>query len=322
MALASYPHPIDFGTQTCQLLVEYWDLEECPFDPAFDPIVEVEFDADDQPHDILWCPLPRLEAPANCAEAELAFPPDSTEVGWYFCEDSRENYPDACNPSGEWAGIDEDGDGQTDCDDEECQPCPNCGGNGDGCAESCKYGFHATPEAWWLAGCEIGSLSCSECTDEEPAPSGGACHGVSELVGKVCQTEPYDIDYSDSDGNGWLLWWEIHQHEIAPDAECTGTPCLDWHWTHDDETGDLEVHHFCTCRCADLEGNDHTTSNDLCQCPFGSTCEPVCSYDSCPGNIQGSFCMPACIADRTICDGEDCVPPPPWSITPWMWSCE
>ena len=79
------------------------------------------------------CPIPELAVPRKCDEAAAVV--DQRKVGWFYCEEEGENFDDACAD-----GEDNDGDGAVDCADDECTPCPVCGGDGVECETGCRYG--------------------------------------------------------------------------------------------------------------------------------------------------------------------------------------
>lgn len=296
----------------CVLTVEYIDSNECPFEtePGVDTVVEYWMDADSVEHSDRFCALPRLAAPLDCNEAAAEFPEDTAELGWYYCQDSAENYEQACDPYGPFAGIDEDGDGNTDCDEPDCAVCEACGGDGQGCATSCHFAIRLTVPAIEVALDSAVRVSCSECTGD--APDGVDCVIDSEVVGRQCTPESFALPDEE------LIAGANHALELS--AECGGAPCLStYHKTAGSDYLELLSYHYCSCRCADLEGNDHTTNPDLCQCPGESICEPICEHDTiCPESLQGSFCMPECTAKACV-DPEVCTPPA--SGDPWEWSC-
>ncbi|MBW2537321.1 MAG: hypothetical protein JRI55_37895 [Deltaproteobacteria bacterium] len=148
MSTTCYPKPLDWDPTTeqakCDVVVEYIN-QECPFDLADgDEATEEErTDSEGVEYTITFCPLPRLPAPLDCAQADKEYGDD--DFGWYYCEDHRENFNDACED-----GMDNDGDGDADCDDTDdsgCANCQACGGTGVGCAQSCKFAVQLTPAA-------------------------------------------------------------------------------------------------------------------------------------------------------------------------------
>ncbi len=168
-----YPKSLEWDPEEkrakCDVVVEYIDQENCAFDLAEgDESYTAEEVIGDVTTTILYCPLPRLPASLDCAQAEqdIADLADDT-IGWYYCEDNRENFEQACDPNGAWAGIDEDGDGDVDCDDQECWRCKACEGI-DGinpslapdCLPSCKFKVELTAEAKRVAKNHSISVQC------------------------------------------------------------------------------------------------------------------------------------------------------------------
>lgn len=87
------------------------------------------------------CPLPKLPSPLDCNKA-LAIYENSSEIGWFYCENQGENYEEACRDN-----FDNDGDTKTDCLDDECADCLACDGTGTTCQSSCRYGVEITNAA-------------------------------------------------------------------------------------------------------------------------------------------------------------------------------
>jgi hypothetical protein len=147
LAGTCYPKPLDWDPATkqakCDVVVEFVDMDDCPFDieDGKEVIEETFIDTDDVEHTQIFCPLPRLEAERECADNDFGALND--EFGWYYCENmSSENFNEACEDS-----LDNDGDGDLNCEDEDCQPCTVCGGTGVGCAKTCKYVVQLTDKA-------------------------------------------------------------------------------------------------------------------------------------------------------------------------------
>ncbi len=155
-----YPKPLDWDNEEerakCHVVVEYVDEDECGFelDDGDEPYETVE-EIGDQSHTVLYCPLPRLSAPLDCTAAEEVIDNlDADRIGWYYCEDNRENFEQACDPDGKWAGLDEDEDGLVDCQDPQCWRCNACKGedgvdpsNAPECVSSCKFKVELTQKA-------------------------------------------------------------------------------------------------------------------------------------------------------------------------------
>ena len=84
---------------------------------------------------------------------------------------------------------------------------------------------------------------------------------------------------------------------------------------------------FCSCRCKDANGNKYDRNSDkyddLCPCPTRTTCVEVLGSDiEAPENVQGSYCMPNCVADPTLCAEEETCTPSSNSDEPWLWKCK
>jgi len=135
-------------TAVCNLAAEYID-EPCP--PSFgavEPSIETFTDALGEPHHRFLCPIPKLPAKLSCGDNDFGAAPFADAFGWYYCENvfglETENFDQICND-----GLDNDGNGLTDCDDPACQPCEICGGNGVGCEKNCRYEVGLTVAAQW-----------------------------------------------------------------------------------------------------------------------------------------------------------------------------
>jgi hypothetical protein len=131
------PLPWNPATRTadCNLVVEYEDEgEACPaIFGGVEPIVDEEASSGGEEITRMFCPVPKIPFARSCADQD---PPSADEFGWYYCENlSAENFAEACND-----GVDNDGDGLTDCDDPECADCLPCpGATGNDCSQACKY---------------------------------------------------------------------------------------------------------------------------------------------------------------------------------------
>jgi len=256
----------DGESPDCVIVVEFVDVEACPFETAagVDVITETWTEADSSEHIRRLCPLPRLEAPLDCDEATAQYPTDTTELGWYYCQD-----PDS----------------------------------------DCFYSFHFTQPARQAAFGQLVELHCAECTVVETAAVDCVVDG--EVVGQQCTPTEFVEPALE------LVKGTIFGVELS--TECGGGPCLTKLQAQGMGPEAVSRLDHCTCRCGDLEGNDHTTNPDLCQCPGDSICEPVCEHGTiCPEALQGSFCMPTCVAHP--CDEElPCTPPA--GGDPWNWTC-
>jgi len=191
LAGTCYPKPLDWDPATrtakCDVVAEYVDREDCPFEIAEgrEALVEHWTDGDSVEHTTVFCPLPRLAADRDCSAfdgAELA-----DELGWYYCENmTEENFQEACGDN-----LDNDADGLLNCADPECEPCQVCGGNGVGCEQTCKYVLQLTETAEALVMGQNLSVQClTQFSFEDPN-----CQENSE---EAC------TNGRDDDGNG--IW--------------------------------------------------------------------------------------------------------------------
>jgi hypothetical protein len=147
-----YKKPLDWDpvnkVAKCNVVVEYTNPEdeECP--SAYgdvEPIIKKETTPEGEERTLVYCPIPKLPSEQDCAEQtdeQLAAIAD--EFGWYYCETMGfENFAEACSD-----GIDNDGDGDIDCDDADCADCLPCpGALGNNCAQTCKYKVELTETA-------------------------------------------------------------------------------------------------------------------------------------------------------------------------------
>ncbi len=140
-----YEKPLDWNaakkTAVCDLLVEFYDREECP--PRFGdskPEKTSKLNHSDNTYqDGILCKLPKIPIDLDCRQNN--FDQVNEQFGWYYCENlGREDFKDACQD-----GEDNDNDGLVDCDDPDCQACQICGG-ADACTGTCKYIVEVTPE--------------------------------------------------------------------------------------------------------------------------------------------------------------------------------
>ncbi len=140
-----YEKPLEWNaakkTAECDLLVEFYDREECP--PEFgdsQPEKTSKFNYSDNTYqDGILCKLPKIPVELDCRQNN--FDQVNEQFGWYYCENiGREDFKDTCED-----GEDNDNDGLVDCDDPDCQICQICGGT-DACTGLCKYVPEVTPE--------------------------------------------------------------------------------------------------------------------------------------------------------------------------------
>jgi len=143
-----FPKPLPWDplthTATCDVWVEYVDEPACP-DGLAPAALETFVDAADQAHVLRACELPKIPTSLECSDA-IGSGACQAGVGWYYCENMLvEDFNEACEDA-----LDNDGDGRVDCEDDQCQACTVCGGNGVGCEKRCKYDVRLTEEARML----------------------------------------------------------------------------------------------------------------------------------------------------------------------------
>ena len=120
--------------------------------------------------------------------------------------------------------------------------------------------------------------------------------------------------------------------------EPTGTP-------HDQAKTDYEKwqgthvkYSFCSCRCKDAQGHTYDRNSDkysgLCECPWNTRCVEVLGTEvDAPDKVQGSYCLPDCVAcgndptiegcqENDICTEDEVCTPSSNSDKPWRWSCK
>jgi len=176
----------------CDLLVEYIDREpdpeSCPafFGPEAGAGAATWIDGGGEEHTRVFCRLPQLEGALHCSDIDQQMLEEiNEELGWYYCENTAiESFDEAC-----WDGLDNDGDGSTDCDDEGCQGCPVCGGSGAGCEELCKHEVELSDEAWKMVARQSLTIQCIQ-RFSSPDPN------CQENTARACN------DGLDNDGNG------------------------------------------------------------------------------------------------------------------------
>ncbi|MCP4600338.1 MAG: hypothetical protein GY847_07365 [Proteobacteria bacterium] len=202
------------GEARCNVVVTFQydqgDEEDCP--PEFEvESADIEREYQSGGHGeadkvLVHCPLPKLPAPIDCELAEKRYKESDNQnrVGWYYCENHREDYIGACKD-----GYDNDGDQEIDCMDSECQHCPNCGGSGIGCDSSCQYGLELTAAAKKATQGNMISVQCLQQFSFED---------------KNCQENSLDscTDDKDNDGNGI---WDCDKIEEGSGAHFPDTHC-------------------------------------------------------------------------------------------------
>jgi len=203
MAGTCYEKPLDWDpvgkVAKCNVVVEYTNPpdDECPeFFGEVEPVIKQVTTEEGEDKTLVYCPIPKIAFDRSCGTQEEDL--DEDEFGWYYCENlTAENFPQACVD-----GIDNDGDGQTDCDDTgdpedpdndpgctDCEGCPDA--MGVNCEQTCTYVVMLTGEAQrQIAGMQV-SVQCLQQFSFED---------------KNCQedTQAACTDSADNDGNG--IW--------------------------------------------------------------------------------------------------------------------
>ena len=160
-----YPKPLDWYPEE-QVSTADFDLSyegvTCPGDYNWACRREVLIDG--QP--AMKCRLPAIPLPRYCSQTdEGTFEEiNASRFGWYYCENPGESFTDACEDA-----LDNDADGFTDCEDDECAACGNCSADGIGdpvlCPERCRYMVGLTDSALGLQlnayNTSLGSLAVS-----------------------------------------------------------------------------------------------------------------------------------------------------------------
>ncbi|MCP4603682.1 MAG: hypothetical protein GY847_24720 [Proteobacteria bacterium] len=303
--------------------IEYVETEECPFTLAEGAVPSTgTVSLGDETHTALYCPIPVLEAPLDCEQAEQLYPEDTQEVGMYYCEDTREGNISACDPQGPFAGIDEDGDGLTDCEDTDCGHIPPCIEDFDtwdqdaqteawnNIKNSCRYGLHFTQPMGNFMTHQTISWRYSKC-DTVSDNSEKKVYNGSENVGMSCTPSGYEGLLDD----GSLVF----HVESTDDAE--QLPCLTFSFYKNSLSNFITSFH--SCKCADAQSQTHSANPTLCECPGTSICEQACgSEEVCPDILAGSYCIPACIRQPFSCKNHDKECTPGSEEEPWDWTCQ
>jgi hypothetical protein len=155
-----YPKPLPYDpvahTSICDMWIEYIDQGSCPSGLEQVAPPETFVDAENVQHVRLFCEVPKIPTPLECSEA-VQSGACNAGVGWYYCENLlNEDYNEACQD-----GLDNDGDGLSDCDDDECQGCAVCGGDGVDCHKDyCKYDVRLTEGTKQLVWGHAVSIAC------------------------------------------------------------------------------------------------------------------------------------------------------------------
>jgi hypothetical protein len=222
------PLPWNPATRTaeCNVVVEYVNQgEECDEDLYGEdavPVIKKETSSEGEEKVLMYCAVPKLPSELECADRtaaqEAAF---EAGFGWYYCENAHsEDFPWACADA-----IDNDEDGEVDCDDSECADCLPCpGATGNDCSHTCMYVVDLTDAAKEAVGGRHVAVQClrqfsnedrncqentrSACNDDTDNDgdgrvdcAGDANHGADPRccpmgVGEwgVCDLEPLGVD--------------------------------------------------------------------------------------------------------------------------------
>ena len=238
----------------------------------------------------IFCVLPKLPAPVDCTAARAVI--DRDEVGWYYCENSGEDFRYACED-----GIDNDEDGRTDCDDNECADCSFCDGIDASCdTDKCSYNPVFTDAAKRATSSYFVTFTCLQNSEL----GSGECNSTENAaLGSTC-TQP---GYSDREED--IAYWVGGVLALSFQKGCD---CM----TYSTYAGydNSYMSHFCTRPC----------STEKQDCPSGFTCEEAFNdtFDV-PGDLPSAYCVPDCLA--ASCEDADaqCVPT---SASGEHWACE
>ncbi len=149
------------GQAKCDVVVTFEyktdEGQSCPGEFKADPDKVVrEYEKDKNGHITnmyLHCPLPKLSAEIDCAQARARYGADTTQIGWFYCEDQNEDFDETCDDK-----IDNDRVDGADCQDPKCAEC--CTADKVGCRSSCKYGVELTKAAKNAARGNMVSVQC------------------------------------------------------------------------------------------------------------------------------------------------------------------
>jgi hypothetical protein len=133
----------------------------CPFDVENENMIVEESIQDDTGQITqvqVTCPLPKLPAELDCDTAKDRWASDTKTHGWYYCQNSdKENFDEACMD-----GIDNDGDGFADCEDDGCKDCKDAceGGTDVECENTCMNEIKLTKEALAVSRGSVVAVQC------------------------------------------------------------------------------------------------------------------------------------------------------------------
>ena len=171
-----------------------------------------------------------------------------------------------------------------------------------------------------------------------------------EMVGAPCIPETDNGSFNvDINGKTWsietgsvqcathLCLTQVRTGTVSGNRkdDCKNDPTLENCWLEKDADGNVIAgpvqlkFSFCSCRCADAEGNKYNDNPDkfdyLCECPPSTVCEEVLDpIEGISDKLPGSYCVPNCISKP--CQGENgaqeiCTPSKD-SEEPWKWYCK
>lgn len=152
----------------------------------------------------IYCPLPKQATPRNCENARSAV--DDSVVGWYYCEETSEDFMDACKDEN-----DNDGDGMIDIGDPECEPCYEVPPGEECSQQKCSYGVEITSAGKDASRGNFITVMCLQ----QFAFADGNCQEDSP-------SSCYDAkDNLDDDGNGvWNCTTGVGDNLHSPDPNC------------------------------------------------------------------------------------------------------
>ncbi|MBN2343683.1 MAG: hypothetical protein JXX29_19000 [Deltaproteobacteria bacterium] len=158
---------------------------------------EVKIGSDTVRYWVRSCAVQKIPAPLNCAEFENASEVETTQFGWYYCENPGENNSVACAD-----GLDNDRDGLIDGQDDSCDACL---GKADGvCPKDCPYKV------------SISDPALAEAANA--ADTNVVCLQQYRFEDPNCKESTYDScnDGEDNDGNGPFDCYSYGKDETIP----------------------------------------------------------------------------------------------------------
>ncbi len=246
----------DSATQTsaCDLVMEFYG-NDCPAGYDWSDVVSVGTEETPQ----VRCTLPKLPVPLECGATEMLVDLRQNEFGWIYCENSGENFSDACGD-----GIDNDDDGNADCADSGCAGCANCNPDGadlDTCPLACASNLIFTDDVLSVIGSALNPrLVCPV----ESAPDTDDCREPvsTEGIPTRWQMTPGDSDACCSTAQIEEAWWET--------ADLQQVTCSD--------------DNLSNCAPGQTCSNGLCTCDSSCDCPEGlCSSAGVCLPSACNG---------------------------------------